>query len=165
MKDKRNILIGILVFIIAFMAVGYATFATTLNINGSSSIGDDWNVEITNITSSFTGSASDSIPPSYTKTFALFKTRFVKLGDSATYTITIENKGNLDAKLNSSKMNQIENPYINVKIISEPNVGDILKSKDKTNVVIKVSYDKSITNNVDEQISVISGYYEYVQAD
>ena len=38
MKDKKNVLIAALIAAVVFMAVGYAAFATTLNINGKATI-------------------------------------------------------------------------------------------------------------------------------
>ena len=100
MKDKKNILIGALIFAIVVMSVGYAAFATTLNINGNATIAGSWDVEITGITPAITGTASDATA-SFTTTTATFNATLMKPGDSITYTITIENKGNIDAKLSS----------------------------------------------------------------
>ena len=43
-RKNKNILIGGLIAIVLVMAVGYAAFATQLNITGTSSINSTWNV-------------------------------------------------------------------------------------------------------------------------
>ena len=50
MKDKKNILIGALVFVIAMMAVGYAALSANLTVNGTSSSGNaTWNIDFKSI--------------------------------------------------------------------------------------------------------------------
>ncbi len=49
MKNKTQNIIIILLTIISIMAVGYATFATELTINGTAEIVSEWNVKITNV--------------------------------------------------------------------------------------------------------------------
>lgn len=105
-SKKKNILIGGLLAIVLVMAVGYAAFATTLNINGSASISSSWNVHFdTTKTSgstvvSTTGTATGgTISYSDGQHATISSTDLVKPGDSATYTLTILNEGSLNATL------------------------------------------------------------------
>ena len=46
MKDSKNLVIGMLCAVLCIMAVAYAAFTTTLNINGSANISSNWSVII-----------------------------------------------------------------------------------------------------------------------
>ena len=66
-RKKRKIVIGMLCSVLLLMAVGYATFATNLNIKGTTNVASNWDVRITNITSkNIVGTASNLEEPSYT---------------------------------------------------------------------------------------------------
>lgn len=167
MKDKKNILIGALVFVIAVMAVGYAAFATTLNINGNAEIAGEWDVEITGITSKATGTASDKTEPAYTATTATFDAKLMAPGDAMTYTITVENKGTIDAKLSSITFTPQADgsDAIIYTVDSQPSANDVLAAGESTTVVITATYDSSVTSLPDVKTKTITGVLDYVQAD
>ena len=95
------------------MAIGYAAFSSSLKISGTSNISTSWNISITDITTSNkTGSASVSGTPEYSGLKATFNTNLVLPGDSITYNIKVENKGNLNAKLNKITLKKDNNPMV-----------------------------------------------------
>lgn len=123
-SKNKNALIGGLLAIVFVMAVGYAAFATQLNINATAETGfggsnDTWNIKITNIEmTGHTGTGSDGIAAVGTEGEAGYvaaKTTHVNDGglsadfaatllspsDSVTYTVTVTNSGSLDAKLDT----------------------------------------------------------------
>lgn len=167
MKDKKNILIGALLFTIVVMAVGYAAFATTLNINGTATIAGEWDVEITNIESAFTGTASDKTTPTYTATTATFDANLMAPGDTATYTVTVKNKGNIDAKLNSITLTPQADgsDAIIYTVKSQPNANDVLTAGSSTTVVIEAKYDENIEEVPTVKTKTFAGVLNYVQAD
>jgi uncharacterized membrane protein len=169
MKDKKNLLIGALLFTIVVMAVGYAAFATTLTINGNATISGKWDVEITGIESAVTGTANAG-SPSFTTTTATFDATLVKPGDSATYTVTVENKGNIDAKLSDITLTPQEvsdggSDAILYEIVSQPAKDSVLAAGDTTTVEVKVSYDSTATTVPTSTTRTFTGTLEYVQAD
>ena len=101
----KNALIGALLAVVFVMAVGYAAFAQQLTINGSASISSNWDIEITDIqgtvdnSSTGTTGSTDAGTPNHTKTTAEFDAKLVSPGDQITYTVTVENKGDIDATL------------------------------------------------------------------
>lgn len=123
---NKNALIGGLLAVVFVMAVGYAAFATTLNINGTANITSSWDVHIENIavaTDGIKGTASDVvyaagtaedgtrvIPNSDNKPSldAQFKATLVAPGDSVTYDVTVKNGGTLPAKLSAIEFTQTE---------------------------------------------------------
>ena len=64
-RDQRNILIGVLLVAIVVMSVGYAAFATTLTVGGTSTITNNWNVAITDITVTDTQGNAKSTTATY----------------------------------------------------------------------------------------------------
>lgn len=167
MRDKKNILIGALLFAVIALSVGYAAFATTLTINGSATIDGEWDVEITGITSSPTGTGTNKTEPSYTKTTASFSASLMAPGDAMTYTITVENKGTIDAKLDSIVLTPDPDgsPAITYTVDSKPAKDSVLASGDTTTVVITATYDSSVTEIPELKTKSITGTLEYVQAD
>ncbi len=107
----KNILIGVLLAIVLVMAVGYAAFATNLNINGTANINSSWNVHIKSITPSATavgtysngettyttaGSIKHEVKDNYTAEFSAI---LLSPSESVTYTVTVENSGTINAEL------------------------------------------------------------------
>jgi len=104
---NKNALIGGLLAVVFVMAVGYAAFATTLNINGTANITSSWDVHIKSITAVNGGtgrdeSAANNITTEVTDNDTVeFTANLLAPGDSVTYTIEVENGGSLGAKLES----------------------------------------------------------------
>jgi len=104
----KNLLIGGLLAIVLIMAVGYAAFATQLNINGTANITSKWNVYIESITPGTpVGTASNkSATLGEDKLSATFETDLVAPGDALTYTVVVKNGGTLPAKLSAIRFDQ-----------------------------------------------------------
>lgn len=173
MKDKKNILIGALLFAIVIMSVGYAAFATQFQINGSATIGGDWDVEIVSITPQITGTAVDEPASSFTATTATFSAKLMKPGDSITYTITVKNKGTIDAKLSSITLTPQTtvsasgegSDAILYDIVSQPAADSELAAGESVDIVVKVTYDANVTTVPEVTTRAFTGVFEYVQAD
>ncbi len=114
MESKhKNILIGALLAVVFVMAVGYAAFAQTLTINGSAEITSNWHVgfdtskttDEPGVVTPKTGANGTTAPSgevSYTNDQnATISADLVQPGDKVTFTLTIENYGNINAKLNT----------------------------------------------------------------
>ena len=112
---QKNILIGGLIAVVLVMAVGYAAFATQLNINGTAEITSTWNVHFDSTKTletqgvfTATGGAlaggGTGTAPTGTLSYGsgnLSATLGVTLrqpGDTATFTLTIINEGSISAQ-------------------------------------------------------------------
>ena len=116
-RQKQKIIIGVLCSIVIGLTIGYALLSQTLNINGTSEVTADWRIEITDVqTKNATGNAKNITEPTYDKLTANMSASFEKPGDSITYDITVSNLGNIDAVLDSIKMNMEEQEYIDFKV-------------------------------------------------
>ena len=113
---QKNLLIGGLLAIVLIMAIGYAAFATQLNINGTANITSNWcigfdstNTSTYTATPGITGGdtptgsiafSGDSCNTNYKPTASL-NASFKQPGDKVEYTLTIANKGSLNAAIES----------------------------------------------------------------
>lgn len=106
-QKNKNALIGGLLAVVFVMAVGYAAFATQLNITGTASITSNWHVGFdTDRTSDLvpTAGLSGAAEPTGSISFdgdqsATLTANFQQPGDKIVFTLTIENTGSLDATL------------------------------------------------------------------
>ena len=116
-RKKQRMIIGILCAIVIGLAVGYAILSQTLNIQGTGGITTNWRIEITNVqTKKTVWNAKNTTEPTFDQLTANMSATFEKPGDAITYDITVSNLGNIDAVLDSIKMNMDEQEYIDFKI-------------------------------------------------
>ena len=115
-KRKNNILIGVLLGVVVLMGIAYASFASNLNITGTSSMSENWCIGFDSTrTSDYTAQAGiqgGTVPTgsmSFSgdscggnlKTTAALNASFKQPGDKVEYTLTIGNKGTLAAAIES----------------------------------------------------------------
>ena len=159
-RKKNNIFIFCLVFVLVLMGIGYATFSTQLDITGTSNITSNFTVLITNVESgSIVGEAED-LGSDFNDTTATFSAGLVKPGDSITYTITVANKGNVDAVLSGLDVNTGGNEAI-VFETSGIKEGNTLLKNTEDKLYVKVSYDSNVTSqpeNTENNIEVTLTY-------
>ena len=108
MKNKKNsqmIIIAVLSFAILFMTVGFAVYATTLNINGTATVGGNkWSVHYVDTT--YAESAGSKVASSKTiaDTAVTYSVTLDKPGDFYEFTINVINDGSFNAKLDDITM-------------------------------------------------------------
>ena len=101
----KNALIVALLAVVLVMSVGYAAFAQQLNINGSASITSKWDVHFQEGTASYQPSSTMGTTPTGSIDVdeggltATFSASLISPGDKITYTVPIENSGNINAVL------------------------------------------------------------------
>ena len=161
---QRNYIILGLCSILLVMAAGYAAFRSQLTINGTSNISSEWKVLITDIQSSvLNGTPENSEEPSHTDTTATFKTNLVSPGDSMQYTVTVENRGSIDAVLKTLSKTDSNNEAIIFEITGIEQ-GDTLKAHKSTTFNVTVTYNKDVTNQPSNITSDLTITLDYVQA-
>ncbi len=164
-KNNKSILIGGLLAVVVIMAVGYAAFASSLKISGTSNISTTWDVEITDITTSNkVGSASVKEQPTFEKLTATFSTNLVSPGDSITYNIKVENKGSLDAKLNKITLTKEDNPAVlfETKGLKE---GGVLRKDESAILNVSVTYNSEITSQPTKLDASLTATLDFAQSD
>ncbi|MBQ9011542.1 MAG: hypothetical protein IJ093_02715, partial [Bacilli bacterium] len=121
-RKQKNLIIGSLLAVLLVMTIGYAAFSTNLIINGTSSINSNWCVGFDSTkTTAYTATAgitggtvptgsmtySGSTCQTSYKTNASLSATFLQPGDKIVYTLTIANKGSLDASIDSITVDNV----------------------------------------------------------
>jgi len=111
MEKKKNtqiFVIAILSVAILVMSVGFASYASTLNINGTATVGaNKWSVHY--VTDSYAETSGSKVATSHnlTNTDFTFAVTLDQPGDFYEATATIINDGTFDANLTSLTMNTL----------------------------------------------------------
>ncbi len=170
-RKKNNIIIGSLCAVVLLMVVGYAAFSSILNINGTSSISSNWDIEITAIDEkNIVGGATTATKENGDKKIegigtltASFETNLVSPGDSIEYDITITNKGSLNAKLDNITLSEPNNEAI-IFTTSGLTEGTTLPANNGTAVLtVKVEYSNAVTSQPDKTIGNLTVTLDYSQ--
>lgn len=153
-----------LILIVTIMIVGYAKLTGVLNLSSSAVIKGDWNVCITSIELVDKTGDANVTSLSYSILSASFDVELKKPNDSVKYKVTVQNKGNIEAKLNS--FNILPTPKSNdVILYSSENVilDEILKPNESKNFYIRVGYNSDKVEPIQSKSALI--LIEYVQSD
>ena len=160
-RKKTKIIIVMLVAIV-FMAVGYAILSTSLNINGSTAVTSNWQVEFSDIrTVSLKGGATNKVTPTVSKTTANFEVDLVQPGDEVTYEIDITNYGDIEAEVKGATYtgDGSEAIYVRFEGIRKGTRISSCEGQSSCPVVtitLRVGYDPSVTSDPEEKTKDIS---------
>jgi len=142
---KKDFLIVFMLCAMCLMTVAYASLGRELEIKGTASISGNWDVKITNITPTMTQGAGATASVDANGTVGTIGADLKMPGDSVTYTVTVENNGSIDAKLDSivdtltPEYGTAGNPYITYDY-SGISANDILEANEAVNFTITVKY-------------------------
>jgi len=164
---KKDLLIIVMLVAVCVMATSFAMLSQKLEVRDGN-VEANWNVEITNVVESATQGNGVSESASSDLTMATFAASLSQPGDSVTYTVTVENKGNIDAKLDSISSTSIpaygtdDNPYLIYTydgITSE----SVLKAGDSITFTVTVQYSSEATTvtNLNANLTTILNYVQY----
>lgn len=150
-QKSKNILIGGLIAIVLVMAVGYAAFATQLNIGGTASVTSSWDVHIKSIAPGTpVGTAvNKSASVGGSKLTATFETDLATPGDALTYTVEVENSGSLDAVLSDITFTPGSSTIIKYSYTGIAKDEVVAAGATKT-FDVTVAYDKAVTGQPTE---------------
>ena len=163
MRNKKNIIIAVMICVAVLMATGYAYFATRLNINATGNITSNWNVYFSNISSGTkVGSASNAKTPSVTGTSATMDVNLSLPGDSMTYELTLMNGGSIGAIIEDIEINAVGSSAITYEV-SGLEIGDKLASGASKVLTIKIEYDVNTTGQPSELSKTLTITIDAVQ--
>ena len=100
-RQKQRIVILTLGAVILGLVLGYAALSQVLNINGTSSISGDFNIQIVALDENTMNHAQTVSKTGLGTTTVSFTVDLESPGASAIYDVTVENKGSIDAVLKS----------------------------------------------------------------
>jgi hypothetical protein len=176
-KNTQVLVIAVLSFAILFMSVGFATYASTLNINGTSTINvPGWDVHFANVNVS-SGSVNATTTPSIASD-GLSINYAVSLNEPGQYyefTVQIVNNGTMDAELSAapvlSGVSTAQDVYTNYTLVyadnnTVPRAGDLVRAGNSRTIKVRVMFDNVSADQLPttSQVLNLSASMEYVQA-
>ena len=162
MRRNKTIIISILLVAVVLMTIGYAILATSLNINGSTAVTSNWQVEFSDIrTVSLKGGATNKVNPTVSKTTANFEVDLVQPGDEVTYEIDITNYGDIEAEVKGATYTSTGSDAIYIRFDGIRKGTRIASCEGqstcpKVTIIVKVGYDASVTSDPEEKTKDIS---------
>lgn len=164
MKEK-GLLIGMLCTVVIVMAVAFAAFSSSLQINGTASVESTWQVAFDREASS----CSDGSNITASGTLATLAVELESPGDSVTCTLAVRNTGTLDAKLDSISVTPSGNAPIT--FTTSPVAGADLTARPilaKTNgmetITVTATYNADVEGQPEETQNTVIVKANYVQA-
>ena len=164
-RNKRKLIIYVLVGVLMLTTVAYAALSTVLNVSGTVvKKGNLWNIYFTNPSSaSIVGTATGSSINIQASSLN-FQVSLYKPGDKVTYTVDIKNGGTIDAVLNSISLTGLDTAksnslnytvtYSNGSTIKE---GDTLNIGASRTIKITVEFDSSATSIPESDVNLTFG--------
>ena len=143
-RKKRNIIIGSLCCLLVFMGIGYALLNQRLTIKGQEIVMGEWDVRITNITSKNPVGKAKDVSHSFTNTSATFEADLWLPGDSIEYEVTVENKGNVVAALQTVTPSTVASD--NSVKFTHTEIPQILQPGDVKTFTMKVEFLESASS-------------------
>jgi len=151
---------------VSFAAVAYATFATTLTINGTGTATGNWDVKILSITATGQVGATDQVAPSFTAASATFNVGLAYPGATSSYQVVIKNNGNINAKLSTitdlTAINAGAPTYLTYAITGVA-VNDALAPAATTTATVTVTWASSASTNPSGASKAATINFGYIQ--
>ena len=182
---QKNRLIGILLAVVFIMAVGYAAFAQQLTINGGAEITSKWDVHMTESGAEYVPSSTMGTMPTGSINIApdgltaTLSANFVSPGDKIVFTVPIENKGTLNARLNTIVLSSTTPDMViddddltattadgNIKYtVTSPGTGTLVASTGKTTIEITAEFvDQAVQQSIENKTAQLTVSMNYVQS-
>ena len=150
MRDKKKIIISILLILICIMTISYAYLAQQLQITGTTTIASTWKVEITNIEEKEKTIGATTRNIEHDTTTATFNVGLTSPGDYAIYEIEVSNLGTLDAIIKNINIVNSDARYMQYTLLGISEENYLLANNTKLKFSVKVEY----RNDVSSQPSV-----------
>ena len=163
----KNKFIPLAIVLVSFASVAYASFASTLTINGIGTATGNWDVEIISITPTGQVGATDHVStPSFTTTSATFNVDLAYPGATSSYQVAIKNKGNINAKLSTitdlTTLNAAAPTYITYSLAGVA-VNDALAPNATATATVTVVWASSANTNPSGASKAATINFNYIQ--
>lgn len=160
---KKDWLIVVMLVALIFMSACFAVLSQKLEFSNKDLGKKDFGVEITKVLPAATQGLGNNIAVSSNSTIASFAADLHQIGDSVTYAVTVENKGNIDAKLDSivsdteSEFGDVTYTYDGIASNSILKAGDSITF----NVTIHLVDGIKLAESIGANLTTILNYIEH----
>ncbi len=162
----KNKFIPIAIVLVSFASVAYASFASTLTINGTGTATGNWDVRIISITATGQVGATDQVAPSFTTTSATFNVGLGYPGATSSYQVAIKNQGNINAKLSTitdlTSLNAAAPTYLTYTLTGVA-VNDTLAPNATVTATVTVAWASSASTNPSGASKAATINFNYIQ--
>ena len=163
----KNKILSIAIVLISAASVAYATFSSTLTVNGTGTATGNWDVQIISITPTAQTGATDHVgTPSFTSTSATFDVDLAYPGATSSYQVVIKNFGNITARLNTitdlTSINSAAPTYLTFAL-SGPLVNSTLAPGASVTATVTVTWASSASSNPSGASKAATISYKYIQ--
>ena len=179
-KKGRGSFIAILVLVLVLgISIGYAALSTTLNINGSTTIGkSSWDVHFANVIETaggVTATKAAAITAGQT-TEVTYEVTLPTPGTFYEFTVDVVNAGSLDAKLSADAtvegVSAAQAVYTKYSVVWSdtgvaPKTGDVITAGQKKTAKVRVEYNKDVTAAqlpTTDQVLTLTASMNFIQA-
>ena len=149
------------------MAIGYAALSQLLTINGTANISANWDIKISNIAEgTVTGATSKKVAVvSGDKLSATFDVNLEHPGATATYIVTVENAGTINATLESITGIDTANAANPTDVVFDINANDndVLNSGSTKDYTVTIKWLENSENIPDTKEKTATITLNYVQ--
>ncbi|MBQ7104250.1 MAG: hypothetical protein IJN90_00145 [Bacilli bacterium] len=168
-KKKKDVLIIVMLIAVVCMSGAFAMLSSKEEAKGTGVVEGNWDVKITNVVESATQGAGLSESAVSELNVATFNASLYQPGDSVTYLVTVENNGNIDAKLDSitsqvtPNYGTDDNPYV-VYTYDGITSESILKAGESITFAVMIQYSTEATTvvNLNASLTTILNYIQNV---
>lgn len=162
-RRDKSIQIILLITVMFFMSVAYASLSFQLNISGSTKVsGSRWSVEITELDLLNITGAAKSLSADFTLNSVSFETELQNPGDSITYKVVVKNKGSLDAILQSVDSNidlLAEDQHLKYELHGAE-IGSALAKGEEKEIMLVISCEVQSETNLEQQLNINLNYVQ-----
>ena len=177
-KKGRGSFIAILVLVLVLgISIGYAALSTTLNINGSTTIGkSSWDVHFANVIETAGGVTATKAAAITATTEVTYEVTLPTPGTFYEFTVDVVNAGSLDAKLSADAtvegVSAAQAVYTKYSVVWSdtgvaPKTGDVIKAGQKKTAKVRVEYNKDVTAAqlpTTDQVLTLTASMNFIQA-
>lgn len=164
-KNKKNLMIILLLVSIIFMSVGYAMLSIEIEQKQNYASSDSvWDIKITAISSIETQGLAENISATIENNFsAKFNSSLQTPNDKVAYMINVKNHGTIDAKLSSINIIPSDNQENNISYSIEGiELDEVLKSGESKLFTLVAHYDNDIPSEeeINKEVTLILDYIQ-----
>lgn len=165
-KNKKTLMIGMLLIAMLFMGAGFAYLSTTLTITGTNTSNGEWDIKIESIEAVALNGMAESrrVEKSEDGLSANFVVDLYDPGDFVEYKVTVKNSGNIGARLNSADTT-VTNSNPHIYMVHTAVLNEELAGNSTTTFTVKIGVDDTEEELTDSTGTKYILTLNYIQSD